>query len=588
MKNGSVLVIFTEKIPRKAQEWWRQFDVVVAPRRLESMVQGYRLVFVDIENLTEPGSIYEASSFLEELSYLKLADGSRLAKSFTYEGYELWWTHYSDLFFYFCLPYTQYKKLLEYLKVFQGVYFYRPPYRSLFSCYLRAYGCEINILSKPGIKSPSFLPFGVILQIFITFLCLPILMIQKRRVMLFTGDKFEKDKDYDFRMKFIYEELREKDIPFVEFIRSLESWRTILEHAWKRRRAVIYPEAVAFVGRFASILSGGHALARQKFGAHTFVSEKNPEVLFKLSVATQYLLGVYDDIWAVRIMKWILRVIGVKVAIVTAAMERNFHAVLGCKLNAIPTVGILHGAHSRHYNVYDFMLGFDGEKMLSVDKYGLWSEWWQSHFREYSRAYKPEQLYISGPMRPLLKSDGVKTFSEAPRGPVRVLFVSEEMAVPREVLPYLHELLKQKNIELTIKFRPYRDGFEQWLLEHEPGILKQNNLTIIKGSMQDAIRNADVTVGCQSTGVLESLLQLKVPIYFRTRKWGDYYNLKEYDKKHSFFAENPEELIEKIQNVRSVPINTLKDLRERYFGDPYQNGSKWVVEQAEKILRRTP
>lgn len=587
MKNRSVLVIFTGEFPRKAQEWWRQFDVVVAPRRLESAIQEYGLIFVDIENLIEPGSIYEATIFLEDLSRLILPDGSRLAKSFTHKGYELWWMHYSSLFHNFCLPYTQYKKLLEYIRVFQGVYFYRSPNRSLFSCYLQVYGCEINTLREPGLKSPSFLPFGVLLQIFMTFLCLPILMIQRRRLMLFTGDKFEKDRDYDFRMKFIYEELRQKDILFVEFIRSLESWKTVFKHAIKRRRPVIYSEGVAFVGRFASILSGGHALARQKFGAHVFVSEKNPEMKFKFLVATQYLLGVYDDIWAIRIMKWILRAIGVRVAIVTVAMERNFHAVLGCKLNDIPTIGILHGFHSRYYNVYEFMPWFDGEKMLSVDKYGLWSEWWQSHFREYSRAYKPEQLYISGPMRPLLKSDETKPFSEASKGSVRVLFVSEEMAVPREVLPYLHELLKQKNIKLTIKFRPYRDGFEQWLLEHEPDILKQDNLMIIKGSMQDAIRNVDVAVGCQSTGVLESILQFKVPIYFRTRKWGDYYNLKEYDKKHSFFVESPGELIEKIQNVRSVPINTLKDLRERYFGDPYKNGSKWVVDQAEDILRKT-
>lgn len=586
MKHKLVLVVFGEVLPDSLWRPGHQYDIVVASEKLRREIEGIGSKWVDLEELTSPGSIYEATAFLEELSHLTLPDRSRLVKSLTYNGYELWWMHYSSLFHNFCLPYTQYRKLLEYLKIFRSAHFYRPPHKSLFSCYLQVYGCEINILRESGLKSPSFLPFGVFLQIFITFLCLLILMMRKRRLMLFTGDKFEKDRDYDFRMKFIYEELRQKNILFVEFIRSLESWKTVLKHALKRRRPVIYSEGIAFVGRFASILSGGRALAKQKFGAHILASENNPETRFKLLVATQYLLGVYDDIWAIRIMKWILRVIGIRVAIITVATERNFHAVLGCKLDNIPTIGILHGFHSRYYNVYEFMPGFDGEKKLSVDKYGLWSKWWQSHFREYSRAYKPEQLFVSGPMRPLLKSNDTHSFSEAPKNFVRVLFVSEEMAVPREVLPYLHELLKQKNIELTIKFRPYRDGFEQWLLEHEPDILKQSNLTIARGSMQDAIRNIDVAVGCQSTGVLESLLQFKVPVYFRTQKWGDYYNLKEYDKKHSLFAENPEELIEKVQNVRSVPMNTRKDLLERYFGDPYNNGSKWVVDQAEKILRQ--
>ncbi len=575
----TALVVFGEELPRE----WRRFGTVIASKKLQPALQAHGAAFIDLGTLVGPGSIYEASALLEELSYLKLADGTRITKSFLYKGYELWWIHYDDLFIHFCLPYTQHKKLLEYLKSFESVDFYRPPFKSLFSCYLQAHGVRTTMLREPGLKSPAFLPFGVFLQMILTLLFLPVLMISRRRLMVYTGDKFEKDKDYDFRMRFVYEELRRKEIPFVEFIRGLQPWGTVLQHAFTRRRPVIYPDAVAFVGRFVSILSGGQSRARREFGAHRFSSEPDSEKRFKLLVATQYLLGVYDDIAAIRIMQSILRVIGVKAAFITAASGRNFHAVLGCKLNAIPTVGIMHGVASRHYNVYEFMPGFDGEKMLSVDEYGIWSEWWKAHFKEYSKAYKPGQVYVSGPMRPLLKRYD-ESAQTASNGALRVLFVSEEMAVPQEVLPYLNRLLQQKDIELTLKFRPTKDGFEQWLLQHEPDILKRENIRIVKGSMQDAIEHADVAVGCQSTGVLEALLQLKAPLYFRTQKWGDYYSLKEYDKQHSFFAESPEELVEKIRNVRSVPPEALKDLRKRYFGDPYKNGSAWVVDRLQKYL----
>jgi len=408
--------------------------------------------------------------------------------------------------------------------------------------------------------------------------------------MIFVGDKFAKSKDYDFRMKFIYEELRQRKIPFVEFIRSLESWKAVLEHVFVRKRPVIYSEGVAFVGKFLSIISGGRALARRRFGVSILSSEVNPEARFKYLVATQYLLNVYDDVWAIRIMKWILRAIGVKTAFITAVAERNFHAFLGCKLNAIPTVGILHGVASRHYTVYDFLPSFNGIRTMSVDKYGLWSEWWKKYYLENSKVYLPEQLYVSGLMRPLERKErsDLNTDSKGPTlksGPIKVLFVAGQLTAPIEAIPYLRALVEAKGLSVHITFRPYRDDFEKWLRGHYPETLEKiGEEKILRGDIHDAIAQCDVIVGAYSTAVLEGLLQFRVPIFFRTKKWGDYYSLKEYDEEHSFFAENLAELIEKIKNARTVSKEDLKKLQERYFGDPYKNGSKWVVDQLEEAL----
>lgn len=569
MKKDSVLVIFGEELPKGDLS---QYSVVLSGKKLKEFI--------------ESGSIYEASAFAEELSHLKFPDGSCVAKSFIYKGYELWWIRYNSLFTYFGLPYTQYKRLLSYLKDFPRVYFYKSPYKSLFATYLSAYGCEMIELNK---RSPSIMPLGILLQVFLTLLSLPALMLQRRRLLIFTGDKFEKSKDYDFRMKFIYQELRQRKIPFVEFIRSLESWKAVLKHFFVRKRPVIYSEAVAFVGRSASVISGGRYRAKREFGPHTFTSETDPRVRFKLLVATQSLLSVYDDIWAIRIMKWILQVIGVRATFVAAALERNFHVVLGCKLNDIPTIGILHGAPSKYYNAYDFLPGFNGAKMLSVDKYGLWSKWWKKYYLKNSKAYRPEQLYISGLMRPLEKSKrsdlntGSKGLTLNSR-PIKVLFISEQLAAPLEVMLYLKELLKNHTFDLTIKFRPYRDGFEEWLLQNEPDLLEMKNMRILRGSIQDAVKECDVIIGSHSTAVLEALLQFKIPLFFNTQKWSDCFSLKEYGNGHPFFADNPTELSEKIKNARTISNDNLRELQERFFGDPYKNGSKWVVDQLEDAL----
>lgn len=562
-------------------------DVVVADKSFKKDIEDFGARFVDLETLVDVGSVHEASALLEELPKLSLPGGRNMAQSFVYQGYELWWLHYGHLFHFFCFPYTQYRRLLAYLADFQKVVFHRPPYQGLFYAYLRAPKREINTI--PGgqaFRISRFLPFGVFAQTIITLVCLPALLFQRKSTMIFIGDKFEKGYDRDFRTKFIYEGLREKKIAFVEVVRSLESWKTVIAHAIKRRRPVIYSEAIAFLGRFLSLISRDRALAVKEFGPHNFISVTDPSARFKLLMATEYLSGIYDDIWAIRIMKWLLRAIGVRVAIIELASYRSFHAVFGCKLNSIPTVGILHGVSSRYSTPDDYLIGFSGKKMLSVDEYGVWSEWWKEYYIKNSQAYKPEQLRVSGPMRPLIIKRPPAVNPNPRNGTqVKVLFVAEQKASPLEVIPYLDILLRAPDIELTLKFRTFHDGFEDWLRTNKPEMLKRKSLKITKGDMESAVAQADVVVGCHSTGVLEALLQLRIPIFFFTRRWGDYYGMRTLEETRCFFAESPTELVKRVRNYRDVPRGLLAKLCEQYFGDPYKNGSVWVVERVEQLLK---
>ncbi len=581
---GTALVVFGESFPRLKSLSVQKFTIVVAPKMFKNHVHTLGYDFAELDTFIDPGSVYEASAMLEELPKISFADGNPVSKSFIYKGYELWWINYNNFFYHFCLPYTQYKRLLEYLKEFQKVTFYRPPNKNLFSCYLYGYWREMKILNESGFKKNTHIPFGIFIQIFVTALSVLVLAFKKCRLLVFIGDKLEKSRDYDFRMKFVYEELRRRDISFVEFIRSLESWKTLLKHVFIRRRPVIYSEAVASMGRFLSIVTGGRRSALRRFGSHIFDSETSPEKRFKLMIVTSYLIRVNDDIWAIQIMKLILRIIEIRVGLFTAALERNFHTVLGCKLNNIPTVGILHGVASRHSTPYDYMTGFDGKKSLSLDVYGVWSEWWRAHYIKESFTYKPAQLHVSGPMRPLVRQIELVEDNRHDYGRIRVLFIGEQTAVPLEVMPYLKKLMNRSDIELTIKFRPFRDGFEDWLLVNEPNILNSKNIKIIKGNMQDAIESNDVVVGCHSTGVLEALLQLRTPIFIYTHKWGDYYRMAESEDRRIFLAENPEELTARIHYAHTIPRKTLLDLQEQYFGDPHKNGSAWAVDKVEQLM----
>src|SRR3989344_948930 len=509
MKNGSVLVVFGEETPNKKFISEDSYTVI-APGNLKSRPEFSGVNFIPIDSLIGQPSIYEAALLLEQLALLRTADGSRLSKIFIYKGFELWWLNFTNIFIYYCLPYSQYSKLLENLKNYKKIYFFGSfKHKDLFSCFLSAHKCKFMFIEISKARRTIF-PFGVLVQILLTFVSLPILIMKKIPVMLYVGDKFEKGKDYDFRMSLIYSELRQKNIIFVEFIRSLESWKNIIQHFFTRKRPVIYSQAISFIARFLSVTSGGRMLARKKLDHLNYALENDPEQKFRILIATQFLKTVYDEIWGIRIMQFILRITGVKTAFITAATERSYQTVLACKLNGISTIGIMHGVQLRNYNVYDFLQGFDGVKKLTVDKFGVWSDWWKEYYIKNSQAYSPEQLYVSGPMRPLQ----IDSREEPPKisgHKIRVLFLSEEVAVPEEVLPYLNKLLEQPDLEVTLKFRPAKDAFEQWITKNKPEILSLKNLNIAKEYMQEAIKNTDVAVGCQSTGVLEALLQLKVP-----------------------------------------------------------------------------
>ncbi len=556
-KNRKVLVVFGKQFPKKSKKWYQRFDKILGPQELKALIG--------------PGNVRQAYELLNKLSNLTLADGRTLPKLVEYQGYELWWMRYDSIYTKFCLPYTQYADLLACLKDFESVYLFQPPYSQLFRYFLKAHRCRCVIFSKFSLRKLLPLPLGIFTQVVLSAGFLLWLKITRPRLMIWASDKFNPPYDFDFRHRFIYQELRKKQIPFVEFIRSLESWPMILQHAWQRKRPVFYSAAVIEVLQF---------FTRRLNRPLPSFSTPDPEQRFWFLVAVYGFGNIKGTILAIRMIRFILRWIGVRAAYISVGCSRTFHEILACKLEGIKTVGILHGAANRYYDVYDFMPGFSGKLPLSVDIYGLWSNWWKEYYLSHSRAYKPEQFYVSGPMRPLEKEIVFKN----PSFPLKVLFISEDMAVPQQVMPYFSALLEVKDFDLYFKFRPYRDVFEMQLKKNYPEVYKKilKKTKILRGTMEEAISYCDVAVGSYSTAVLEALMQLKPPIFYWTDKLEDNFGMRSLDVQGHFFAQTPNDLVNCVRESINIPQEDLKKLRERFFGDPHHNGGRWVVEQLIK------
>lgn len=574
MKEKSALVIFSS-LPEKEREWWGQFSTVIAPQELEEAVRAKDVSFEALELWTDPPRIQEAAIFLGDLARAVLPDGTRVSKSVVYRGYELWWMQYDELYYQLCLPYSQYKRLLCHLAEFPKVYLYQTPAPALFQKYLQAYEC----VARFNEKKKTFPSFGIWLQIFLSFVSIPVLVLTRPKTLVYTGDLFDPPHDHSFRMRYIYEELRARKLPFVEFIRSLEPGKIVLAHFWKRRRPVVYSFAIKVVLSWCASF----------FSERTFdFRGADPEQKFRLSLATMYLCNVRGIIWSTTVLNWLVRMIGIKTALIPAASSRTYCELLACKLAGVPSIGILHGAASKYYNVYDFMPEYDGSKHLGVDVYGVWSSWWRDYYLANGKLYQAEHLAVSGPMRP---SPVGETFTHSHKGtvpssgPIKVLFVPGELSVPEQIVTYIRAMLDSKDISLYLTFRPYRDAFENWIQGNDPELLEKIGPDrIFRGRrIQEDIAACDVVVGSYSTAVLEALLQLKPFIFFHTEKWGDYFDLKAYQDA-AFFVGSPGELVERIKEIKDIPEKTLKELQNRFFGDPYKNGSAWAIDEVEKHL----
>ena len=215
----------------------------------------------------------------------------------------------------------------------------------------------------------------------------------------------------------------------------------------------------------------------------------------------------------------------------------------------------------------------------------MWSECWKKYFLENGKAYRAEQLYVSGLLRPLLKSVALDdSHTTKTDSKINVLFISEGLVAPEEALRYLNHLIGKDTIKVTIKFRPSHDGFERWLRLHNPDILDSEKITISRAPIDDAVQSADAVVGSYSTAVLEAFIQLKVPIFFYTEKWGDHYDMEKQNSLHTFFARDPQTLVEAVQKSVSIPKTVLKEFQGKFFGDPTKNGSVWVVDTLCSLL----
>jgi hypothetical protein len=280
----------------------------------------------------------------------------------------------------------------------------------------------------------------------------------------------------------------------------------------------------------------------------------------------------------IPLFRLIYKFIGVRELMAWEYSERQAGLIHAARRAGLPVIGFMHGAGMESYMAHEFMSAYTGSRPLGPDYFGVWSGWWKAYFETRSRLYG--SVEISGNLR-----KSARPSAPAAAGPPRkILWISEPLAEVEDIEPYLRVVAAR--YDLGIKKRPSTaDSFYNRLVKAYP---EMRDVPFLDGNIFEAIAQFDLVIGSHSTAVIDAAVVGKPFILVDTRKWGDYFELRDDPDGRLFFAETPEDLPSVIARWESADVRgALGRIRERFYGDAGSDGCAWMVEKILSCRART-
>jgi hypothetical protein len=396
--------------------------------------------------------------------------------------------------------------------------------------------------------------------------CLVISIFRRRSVGIWIGDFIFQGTDSDFRISELYRQMRFNHIKFVEFVR-FKDFSIFRKHWWIRKRPTVYYEI---------LLAPFYFLFRRHRGPEG--SDFYGRVLASFNYQSQVLKT------SLPFFVNLLRFLGVRAIFSFNLTSRNAHVALAAKLAGIKTVGIMHGVCVRTYNVTEFMEPYTSPHMIGPDFFGVWSDWQQELYRKYCRIVPPDQIEVSGLLRPVQLELGLKQKPYSlVRGPkVRVLIISEPLVDPKEFINQFSALLDNSDFEVAVKTRPMI--VDPYVIKLKKYLPRFEQLEFLSDRLENVARDFDVFVGSHSTAVLEASLFGKLTVLLESKKWGDYFEVSSVLPEVKMPIPKTELLTRHIQDriLNERQLNSVTRIREAYFGR-VEDGCAWMIDKVTGV-----
>ena len=513
-----------------------------------------------IEDYVQFSSVVEARKLTDKI-YSHNAD---FITEHDYKGYKITWSWYSDVF-QFCIKYFEIERLIQTIDVLDAQHLkignIPPQYRKVLEVYFFNKKITSNVSKGELLSNTKQILFNVTLLLFSMISILFFILRPSKNIGTYTGDFIYKNTESDFRLNHLYEKYQENNIQYVEFIRDTKV-KDFFINIFKRRRFAIYYTVIIF---FVDLLS-----KKDK-------NSKHPQDFYQ-SILYSYHYSNFVLKKSTLIIEKIFKILRIDKFVLISFSSRSAHLAIAAKSLGIKTIGIMHGLQQKDYAVYEFMQSYQENKKIGCDVYGVWSLYYLEYFKKYSKISNADSFQYSGLLRPVKNINQVDHFERVSENKIKILLISEPLITVSEIIPHLKCLLKNDNIEVSIKVRPMiKDIYYENMILQFPEI---QDLKIYDGKLEDVADKFDVFVGSNSTAIIEASLFGKISILLNTVKFGDYFDIDKLIPGRQLLVKDPEFLCKEIQfRVENEnDLKTIEKTKHMFFGDN-NDGAQWVVDQ---------
>jgi hypothetical protein len=410
-------------------------------------------------------------------------------------------------------------------------------------------------------KMKSYLK-SLILVLISFFSILPVLIRRTDRIGLWSGDYYDVNSSGDPRLGLTYQELKDKNIKYIEFIRvGTSTLKNTLSNFYKRKRPVIYYDALF---EFLNLLPS--RLKMQSIKSKTGFTDNFWEQFESLHFVSLKVL-------IIRLLNYTLKI---KKFVVWEFSHRQAAIIFACKLDNIKTIGFQHGIGMPNYMAHEWISLFKDHYPIGPDVMGVWSEFWKKSFMDKSNIYV--KLTICAFPREL---STIRKKIYPHKKKLNVLYLSEPLMEPEVIGQHLEAI--SNNFNLTFKARYKNDLFIK-KLKNLPNL----DYHISFKPIPEIFDEFDLVIATHTTALLEAAISGKPILFIQTSKWMDYFNLNLISSRlYDFEIVTPDDVVSRLYFAYSIyqksdPQTILEfrnKVREIFFGLSDTKFNSWLISE---------
>lgn len=395
----------------------------------------------------------------------------------------------------------------------------------------------------------------------------------QRDTLFYAIDQLSPGLDHDFRLSGLYAAMRRRGYRFVEILHGTDLRRSVRLLRERGRTAVYLP--------VLDRLFPAKPPTSIRVEAIDFDGDLDDEERRLLGGVAQWCLGAAASARRkTQCLRVLLRLAGIRRAIVLDDSRHANELIAACKLESVPVLGYMHGLLNR-YHVGLTAPGFRDGRPHTFDRYGLWSEYFARRVAEGDLYRGTDAIRVTGPLRPYGRGEVCpRRRTSAPSSRTRVLLVSEPRARQGEVREYLRCLAGDNRLEVRLRMRPGEERAGVMADGPVPGVELCHAATLA-----EAMADSDVVLGSYSTVLYEAAALLKPTVLLGTSFT---YGLDLATDGLSDLASRPEHVVEVVLRAAGLDNAELERRRHAIWGDWTADGPNQLLDLAETDLWAAP